>query len=335
MQYQASTRADVLVDEPQTPPGRIQDSLILQLPVELIHQVSQGLPLENQIVLSQTCSAFKNILDCTRDENKGLSRIQRIRFLSAISRSMPDKWVCIDCLKLHRIWGTDVPSIRYQNRCPKARPLDGDDFFIGSFELAHRHLQTTLKLSRLVETKPEYRAQLDRLLEPHHCNSTHMPWDDTASTSRFSVYPKVVDGKYLLHCVWRQESELSYQIQQFAPLTCPPLCRHQLFPEPEWPHFEVASPESPAYSEYAFIRAIRDAYRKPGVEVRDACAGCATDFAVRVWRGSIAVDAWMDLGPEGTAMDWDWRVFVHGYVYKAVAEVPHIPNRVRELYEKK
>lgn len=89
-------------------------SHLLQLPVELVLDILDFLPPHAQLLVNQTCRALRTIthqhLLAGREHEILDSRFHKALYLSDLSHSLPDKWACSECLKLHSIPGRETPQ---------------------------------------------------------------------------------------------------------------------------------------------------------------------------------------------------------------------------------
>ncbi|KAF3074182.1 hypothetical protein CFAM422_003822 [Trichoderma lentiforme] len=74
---------------------------------------------------------------------------------------------------------------------------------IGRFHLSHIQVQLTLKYTRLNKMEPRYEDYLKSLIAPYHKYLRPNDLDINKVKRKYSAYPKIVNGRYLLHTVWR------------------------------------------------------------------------------------------------------------------------------------
>ncbi|KAL7784784.1 hypothetical protein V8C43DRAFT_317918 [Trichoderma afarasin] len=149
----------------RAPECQSQNSPILQLPVELLLNILHFLPPYSRLLVYQTCRVLRAIVHQTFVAGRGVILVtmeHRLIYLTHLARSLPDRWVCAKCCKLH-------PT--------------------------NRHIELTLKYARLNSSKRAHQEHLKRLLTAHHATIIRVV---EGIQLKRSFYPKVVDGRYLL-----------------------------------------------------------------------------------------------------------------------------------------
>lgn len=70
-------------------------------------------------------------------------------------------------------------------------------------DIPHLQLQLTLKYTQLEDKERKHQRHLQRLLAPHHIQLGANYYTITRGIeARISIYPKVINGKYLLLSIW-------------------------------------------------------------------------------------------------------------------------------------
>ncbi|KAK1770470.1 hypothetical protein QBC33DRAFT_555949 [Phialemonium atrogriseum] len=310
------------------------DCAILRLPVELLLLISASLPLHSQVLLSQTCRWLRTVLPLA-DSSSRLPREQYLEYLAGLAYDMPERWVCEKCMALHSVVEFDTPKRPCRTLCPLAWRHGCYQYSFNCFWPHHRHIQLTLKYTRMLGNK-KHQRHLQNLLAPSHSRFVIYPLERNVLAAQCSTYPKVEisngnsDGgrrRYLLLSVRRYKAarEIVSPDSMGIVVVCPHM---HMYSGPQPPGPATLS----AYIHAAFKE-------EDGVEVRGACARCPTDFAVRAspWRATVR--AWKDLGSEGSPLDPAWRVHLDDYhqdpVYGIQEDltIAHEPGSVRKLYE--
>ncbi|KAL6792540.1 hypothetical protein GGI42DRAFT_364001 [Trichoderma sp. SZMC 28013] len=313
---------------------------ILELPNELLIAILDHLPQHSQMLVSQTCRriqavAHKNLpaQNYRPDTPEG-----RLLYLSRRARSLPDRWVCTECIKLHRINVSDTLAnslyILCDSQCRSGSEYHGHF----GFRLFHRHLQLTLKYTRLNKMEPKYENYLKSLIAPYHTYLRPNDLDINKVKRKYSVYPKVVNGRYLLHTVWRYRiAKRPISMQSMGYIS---ICPHR---EDHSPTYTLGgfyagrkSPDTQAAMNgvvtidprHGLHACIERAFRLLHTEVCSSCKYCTTDFSVRASRREIIVSVWQDFGGEDTAFSAEWSalVFKLRYAY-------YHYGSVRKLYD--
>lgn len=121
---------------------------------------------------------------------KRLPRNKRLEYLCCLARGDAQLWLCEPCRAVHRVTEADLDRVvRGPQLC-----------------IPHHHVQLALKYSRAGGEDAAQQLRLQRLLAPHHCARwTDGDWIDDAAeplSPRFSAWPKVVGGLFLLKAEW-------------------------------------------------------------------------------------------------------------------------------------
>ncbi|KAK1244043.1 hypothetical protein MKX08_002181 [Trichoderma sp. CBMAI-0020] len=315
-----------------SPPAN-RRSALLDLPIDLLRDISDQLPPADSLVFATTCRAVRNCagrgqFPADAEENQE----QRFEFLASICRDMPDHWVCEECVRLHRIDTADTPS-NSRPTCPLAdaygrfnQPLQLAP--AAEYELGRRHVQLALKYSRLGDSAllPSHRQYLRRLTAARQF-SLALSWEKRATITAKTA-PRIVDGRFLLRTIC--EYRLPSRPVTRSLIASESVCRHQCF----FPLEDGAWTASSLHQDLLqFPLAVDASFASPGTEVRGHCPHCFTDFSVTTTASSVRISVWMDLGTESSPLDPVWRSFVYVAEFPPAEEVEYVePGRVRELY---
>ncbi|KAM0461440.1 hypothetical protein ACHAPV_004145 [Trichoderma viride] len=308
-------------------------SALLDMPIDLLREISDLLSPADNIIFATTCRAVRNCAGrgqfppADTEEN----REERFEYLVSKCRDMPDHWVCEECMRLHRIDTADTPT----DSCPPCPLADSYGRYnqplqlapADEYELGRRHVQLALKYSRMGDSLlPSHRQYLGRLTAARQFSLSY-PWEKRATITA-KVAPRIVDGRFLLRtiCEYRLPSR---NITRDL-IARESVCRHQQF----FPLEDGAWTNSSLHQDLRqFPRAVDESFESPGTEVCGHCPHCFTDFSVTTTARSVRISVWMDLGTESSPLDPVWRSFVHNAEFPPIEEVEYIePGRVRELY---
>ncbi|KAL7953133.1 hypothetical protein V8C34DRAFT_318434 [Trichoderma compactum] len=295
---------------------------ILELPNELLMAIMDHLPQHSQMLISQTCRRFQAIThtNLPAQTYRPDTSEERLLYLSRRARSLPDRWVCTECIKLHRINVSDTPAnslhALWVFKCRNGLEYYGKY----GFRLIHRHLQLTLKYTRLNKLEPKYENYLKSLIAPYHTYLRPNDLDINKVKRKYSVYPKVVNGRYLLHTVWRYyqaKGPISMQSMGYI-LICPHREGHSPTDTPVGFFAGHISPDTQAEANGAvtidpsqgLYVCIERAFRLLHTEVCSSCIYCTTDFSVRASHKEVVVSVWQDFGGEDTAFSPEWSALV-------------------------
>jgi hypothetical protein len=129
-----------------------QKPAILQLPLDILLLITDNLTLHDKFLLSHTCKALRQVL--LRDWDIELSQLSfehQIGFWVGLAYTLPNRWVCLKCCKLHPINTSDVPAAfmlsKYRTvpcSLKSSRGIENKQYSV-----QHYHIQLALKLLRL------------------------------------------------------------------------------------------------------------------------------------------------------------------------------------------
>lgn len=247
-----------------------------------------------------------------------------LNFLTCMARNLPEHYACHPRRKICLI---DYKFDRMSGRTCRApytvSPLelvDGNPFF----EIAYAHFQLVLKCWRIfgsddANTRPQLYVR--RFLAPHHRTVRYF---EGSLTVLLSVYPRIVDGRFLLFNEWQIEKEDHKVCTKKGIHGHILVCRHQEYSQDAWllPPGEV--PEAGALCEAFRLLALHP----PDAVAHGSCATCNTDFAVQGTRNRCRLRSWQDFGREGDTMQFWAFLPLRGYPASH-----HKPGSVRQLYE--
>lgn len=316
------------------PLGKVQsqDCIILQLPVEVLLLIVETLPLFSQVSVSQTCRPLRTILAHLRNSASYLPRGEFLEFLSCLARNMPEKWVCEVCLKLHPVSLQDSWKNPYRSSCPRYYVYQ-KTYRLQNFYLDNRHVQLALKYTRMGNISKKYQRYLETLLTPYHGTFCEDSLRDTPLQRRHSVYPKIVNGRYLVLSVWRYDMDREkVSRQRMGSLWA---CGHQIFNDWDEALREMAGFRVQDDPKKVLWTAVSTAFQAEGAEVRKSCPYCLTDFSVQACPERATVRMWQDLGPEGSPLNPEWTEHVISILEKRSFKIlsNKVPGDIRRLYE--
>lgn len=81
-----------------------QPAPILQLPIDVLYDISDFLPLHVKATFAQTCSDVRNALkNDTARTIKTAAKQERLSYLQIRERALPNYRLCYMCMKLHKL----------------------------------------------------------------------------------------------------------------------------------------------------------------------------------------------------------------------------------------
>ncbi|KAI0131411.1 hypothetical protein F4814DRAFT_168128 [Daldinia grandis] len=341
--------------------ARNMTCFILELPAELILYLSDFLEPSNYMIFSHTCRSIYIILGmqpisvCHNSDARYI-HWQRIKYLSLLSKDLPDYWACESCMTLHTVDKRDLPSTPRNFFCHRrlgrlVGRVYNEQFAAGShfLSLEHQHVQLALKYTRIKDSK--YNAYLRALLTPYdarrfpHMNlfwktlfSTLFPFFETSSV----IYPKIVsdpDGtlRFLVSFIWTYKTtqDVSMPLMNMGELA---ICPHTHFRSGRV--FYYICEYGPVIQDVrgSAVRTVQR-YRYGATEaLTGSCSRCPTDFALQVTRQCVEIRVWRDMGTEGSPVDLPWRVNTMVFDPQQDRDClndtfPYTPGSVRERFD--
>lgn len=305
-------------------------SYLLRLPLEILLEILNLLPPYCLLVVYQTCRPLRAIIHQNFLSGRGEMLVtlkDKLRYLTCLARSLPDRWVCAKCCKLHKIFWYDVPAYRiYKPECESGTiwPNREDISNRNTYALhmpAHRHVQLTLKYTRSERLSRKHRKILQSLLKPHYNpdKDNFRTVGDEGILEQHSFTPKVIDGRYVhlsVHLYIGVESGSS--IQNFLG------ARNKIS---RWHLRKDICHHIRGYGS-SFEMAIEMAFSAENIQLFFCCNSCRTDFSIQASPERAIIRTWQDLGPEGTVFDPEWESLLSN-----LTRVYHQPGSIRNLYE--
>lgn len=146
-------------------PAVEQTSAFLDLPIDILCNICDELPLSAKIILSNTCEAIWNTLrsKCSLQSN-AIGREDRFNTLTELGNLLPDSYHCLKCNVLHPVKPDDVPNLTnwYCRRplCRTPNQMCDDVRPQGSYGVSFHHVLLALKYSRMKEKHQDYRRNI-------------------------------------------------------------------------------------------------------------------------------------------------------------------------------
>ncbi|KAL6810694.1 hypothetical protein GGI42DRAFT_365240 [Trichoderma sp. SZMC 28013] len=307
--------------ECQSQNSQSQNSPILQLPVELLLNIFDFLPPYSRLLVYQTCRAFRAIIHQNFVTGRGVILVtleHRLIYLTHLARSLPDRWVCAKCCMLHPTSRWDTPSSwwdtplswLYRPRCGDGYDWSYDkhseslNFFNHQLSISHRHIELTLKYTRLNNLKRAHQSHLKRLLTAHHASSIRVA---KGIRLKGSFYPKVTYLGVGSNLISQQSIDWIQICPHLAALGTFSLSRDHRMHLGKIIYLAFAAPAN--------------------TPIFESCSSCGTDFSVQASPKRATVCIWQDLGPEGSVYDPEWAAMV-----RETTKIYHRPGSIRELY---
>ena len=295
---------------------------ILQLPIDVLQLIMENLPQYSQVFLSQTCTALRNLEQDTHGSKQVISDASRMEWLTVLNQDCVGKWVFEVCVKTHAVSLSDYPGWPLQRHHRASQelcmgPYLGRGLRIGSFHLAHRHVQLALKYSRMPRSQlnREQRNHLEWLMEERR-EYQRVGNHPLRVDIRYRMEPLAINGRFLLfvretatpqdgdrdvpywdihacpHQAYYVEGQIRYIERRELTVqrrVARLIARRKIKPgnadaikAAEEDRREKYVPGNA--SEWRMEYAAEHALRKPGLEILSGCGLCRTDFSLEIVR---------------------------------------------------
>ncbi|KAH8129889.1 hypothetical protein LI328DRAFT_162450 [Trichoderma asperelloides] len=321
-----------------------QKPAILQLPLDILLLITDNLTLHDKFLLSHTAKHF----------GKSYFETGILSSHSWLAYTLPNRWVCLKCCKLHPIGTSDVPAaftlVRHRTvPCSLGRSRGIEN---RQYSVQHYHIQLALKLSRLGNMYQQYLAALMQ-------NFTRTRTEYSLKRPLAESYvaePRIINKRFILREEWNISNNTALplfpdQLQCHIPV-CPHMRimgglvgsrsskKSSINVIVHW--CKIMSPRegSILLKEATLLEdGVELAYESPGQWVFNSCLHCLTDFAVMISTDEreATIRAWHDFGIEGSPLDTSWKAHVKAkdeqYWFDVVGlHVDYTHGSIRELW---
>lgn len=293
----------------------------LDLPLDVLLLIFDQLPLYSNILASRTCKTLRFLLHskCSSATRK-LSDDERLEVIAGLADVLPDHQLCISCNALHIVDTDDIPSnLTRRYKCPLFTGHCGSLDFGICYTVRHYHVQLALKYARLGNV---HQAYLRKLMESSSVASSGF----YEMTVKFSAYPTIVDGRFILFTIWQFDEET-------VPLSLETLSR------PAFrfcPHLGLISRPNPRILRNPLMDVVCTAFKvaNMGQDLHHSCGRCPTDYSITVHPSRVVFRIWQDLGPGASLADPCWRSHIWSDKNDDFRgpTVFHQPGSIRDMY---
>ena len=284
-----------------------QDSLLLNMPLCLISDISDELDWPDKVVFSQTCRGLWYHLHskCISTFRKATSE-DRLKYLTMLSNVLLDHYVCERCCVLHLMNPEDIPGIwrsrcwdTYHAPCPLPELKEGRVSFSAHYAFGYRHVQLAFKYLRLGGKAVHQRYLNDIMRE--FVISENPSSRPRIQSDTFTALPRIVRGKFIVRARYDFSEDLpkvSYSNIVKTPISfCP---HHHMGPL--------------HYFKDPVILMIHSLFQQPsgtpypGFHRRKfSCDRCPSDYEFIMEDKMLTVIIWRDLGAGTYLDDPCWR----------------------------
>lgn len=244
--------------------------------------------------------------------------------------TLPNRWACLKCCKLHHIDTSDVPAafqtVRYRGVPCSIKHSRGIE--VEGYSMQHYHIQFALKLSRLGKVHQRYLAAL---MDTY--TRTGIAFIPPLADS-YTAEPRIINKRFILREEWNIRNNTSTALPLFPDKSRLPLpvCPHMrmLFGGParsrswkqssiHWMVHMSNNNNMRQLEEFTLLKevtlledGIALAYESLGQWIFNSCLHCPTDFAIMISTDEreATIRAWHDFGIEGSPIDIRWKAHV-------------------------
>ena len=263
---------------------------LLDLPLDLVYDILDELPLSEKILLSQTCRAMWYTLrhKCSSAMRKATAH-ERLDHLAVLGDVLPDRRLCASCRALHLVDHEDLPMASSEN---------SKTLFLES--ISGRHCLLPCYYSTAFPHGPPATnhtclRRLEANLYSRDMRSFRTILRVSSMWLERSARLETKDGRFVLmtHFVFSAEGEpISFSTISKVPLQ---IC----------PHLR----SGPCSSDNPLLEAIRLTCTdgQSGYPQRlHSCDRCPTDYGVSIHGGEASFQVWQDLGFGESPTDPYW-----------------------------
>ena len=305
----------------------VQEARLLNLPLDLVVQIFETLPLYAKIIFSQLCrDGWRLFCERSRVAFQKASRDERLECQFNLGSVLPEHWSCLSCRRLHLTDVRDIPRQVYElyEPCPAPASIENEHLLSSSYPLTFGQVQQAVKYTRLNNIHQCYRSKLlQRFITTRTNVVMHL---------RLTAEPKVVHGRFLLKSTFeicKQDGWDSFHRQRFEIMSLQSsiFCRHLS-------SFPCNIREDILYD---VRRAGFDITENPlGQEGSDyACDKCHTDYKILSRESGVVIVMWRDLGTGMSPTEAYWQTQLPTVRNNEFTESPLIgyyPGAVKDMY---
>lgn len=329
---------------------------ILQLPLDILFLITDQLALHDKFLLSHTCKGLQQVVVQHQDWAIEVSRLSfedQIRFWTGLAYTLPNRWVCLKCCKLHLIDTSDVPRAYWaiSNREIPCTMDRSRGIEIEAYSVQHYHVQFALKLSRLGNIHRKY---LKALMKTYKITGKSLI---PPLTESYTAEPRIVNKRFILHEEWKISNNTSHALSIFlderdlVPSVCPHMemmyggpassrlwKQSSIYQMAHIPNNTTMRQLNKLLKEATLLEdSIALACESPGQWIFNSCLHCSTDFAIiiSIDKQEVIIQAWHDFGIEGSPIDINWKAHVidrnvYWFELGPYLDYPH--GSIRELW---
>ena len=273
---------------------KMQNSLFLSLPLDVLYCIKDALPLSGRIMLSRTCRGLRHQLhnDCL-STFRNASAAERSQTLATLANFLPNHFHCVDCGALHSVNFEDVPIMDFYEPCLSLSTEYSSIDFYPSYTVYFRNVQLALKYTGL---EGKYQRLRTRILQDFQALFTSKK---SKIRGNFFAEPFITHDRFFLATTYifhpKTEALNADSMSRSPVLFCPHLFLSSF----------IASHARPAKKAIYWAMTTK-AVSLPRTK-RFSCDYCPTDFLVWISHNEITFWVWQDLGTGASPEDPFWR----------------------------
>ena len=277
-------------------PAIIQNSALLNLPLDLFYLIIDEIPFSAKVILSRTCRDLRYLVRDTH-HLRNASKQERQEALTALGQLLPNHYLCINCGALHLVDSKDLPTVPHLKPCLLRTPECAALYVNPHYEICFRHVQLAIKYTIQKEINQELRANILRKTEISMFRREPLK-------HRFIAKPMIIHNRLVFHSVnifsMRTES-LSFKtlFKQFLKICI---------------HHEFRGSNPPFDLNTLLSSKINDVFDHPTNDknvfvyrTSFSCDYCPTDCVLIRTHEKFLVVIWKDLGTGNSLEDPYWR----------------------------
>ncbi|KAH0425246.1 hypothetical protein CcaCcLH18_11080 [Colletotrichum camelliae] len=273
-----------------------EPTCLMSLPPEMLNEIVDHLEPHEQYLFSETCRRARRLFGMDESawlrvfpSRKGLHGNPIRDFLAGVAFMRPHHWLCLHCVRLHRVDEAPPPRLSNTHHCEKLALLYPHRPRLG---LKFSHVQSALKMARMLQNgavgADEVGERLRNLLisvaeEPVVDNTTDLRYREVGVVST----PKIASGMFILHTRIEMigvRKKGDRRPVKFKHLIKPlQMCQH------------LCSEEGSGCCN-VLPEDLAAAFRRKGTERTGGCDHCGIDYAIIANHMGVVVESWQNLG---------------------------------------
>lgn len=176
-----------------------QKSPFFDLPLALVYDIFDELPLAEKVLLSQTCRDLWYKLRCKYSSAMAkATAVERLECRTILGDILPDHQFCTSCRSLHLLDPKGLPVTgyeRFSHPCPGPKIISKRDSLIPCYSITFHRVQLAIQHNRLKGVHQDYCASIMQRF------TTSVP-RYYSMQMHISADPVVIDGRFILMTIY-------------------------------------------------------------------------------------------------------------------------------------